>query len=107
MLKDMYDSTDSSSLSSSDDSVSDSEALSSFPLASSSLELASPLSSYENKNWKYDGIITTLGQFENWQQATKFPYSPFSFFFLSFHLLLYLLRIGESPVLAFVIGVLS
>jgi hypothetical protein len=50
MLKDMYDSTDSSSLSSSDDSVSDSEALSSFPLASSSLELASPLSSYENKN---------------------------------------------------------
>jgi len=52
-------------------------------------------------------MIKTLRQFENVQLATKFSYSPFSFFFLSFHLLLYLLRIGESPVLAFVIGVLS
>jgi hypothetical protein len=39
--------------------------------------------------------------------STMFHYPPFSFFFLSFHLLLYLLWAGESPVLAFVIGVLS
>jgi len=64
----MSDNTASSSLPSSDDSLSDSDALSSFALASSSLELSSPRSSYENKNWKHDGMIkTTWGQFENVQ----------------------------------------
>ena len=55
----MYDNTASSSLPSSDDSLSDSDALSSFALASSSLELASPRSSYENKNWEYNSMIKT------------------------------------------------
>jgi hypothetical protein len=45
---------------------------------------------------------------ENWKpMGRKFNYPPFSFLFLSFHLLLYLLWTGESPVLAFMIGVLS